>query len=562
MLVMKPLTKFSGMRFLLIIVLVMGICFRFTNLGTKVYWYDEGFTSLRIAGFTEATAVETLRQAGETTVAAIQQFQTIKPGSTFRHTLQSLAAEDPQHPPLFYTLARFWAQVFGTNIEVIRGFAAIASLLALPAMFWFCRELFVETGVFQTNLVSWVGVAVIAVSPLHLLYAQEARQYGLWTGLILLGNATLLYALRQRTIASWVAYGIAMAVGFYTFLFTGLLAIAHAIYVFAGGRLHPRRVHLSFGMALLSSIGVALPWFAVVWRQLQQIHTVTGWTTAAQPLTGLLRNWFKAHSRLIFDTEIRFVDAAVQCLVLLLLVYAIFHLGRHTPRQVWLFVVAPMAVTAIGLMLPDLLLGGMRTIPRYILPYLLSLQGAIAYLLTWKLTHTPPSIAGKQWFLPFLPVQNQGNLILGFVLLCGIISSSLIVQAPTWWVKSHNREMPAIAQTIQAAQNPLVISDAELGDLLSLSHALDPTIPVLLQPRCYTCGLPDPHLSTLTDFLVSDRPAEKITNQTLFFYHPRGHDDWTHEFQQQFENHPHVQPKVLVMEGQDPSLWQLVPKPS
>ncbi len=37
-------------RFLIIIVLVIGIFFRFTNLDQKVYWYDEVSTSLTIVG--------------------------------------------------------------------------------------------------------------------------------------------------------------------------------------------------------------------------------------------------------------------------------------------------------------------------------------------------------------------------------------------------------------------------------------------------------------------------------------------------------------------------------
>lgn len=42
-------------------------------------------------------------------------------------------------------------------------------------------------------------MALIAVSPFHVLYAQEAREYSLWTVTILLSSAALLRAMRVKT---------------------------------------------------------------------------------------------------------------------------------------------------------------------------------------------------------------------------------------------------------------------------------------------------------------------------------------------------------------------------
>lgn len=41
-------------RFFIILLLVLGVFFRFVNLDRKVYWYDETATSLRISGYTWA----------------------------------------------------------------------------------------------------------------------------------------------------------------------------------------------------------------------------------------------------------------------------------------------------------------------------------------------------------------------------------------------------------------------------------------------------------------------------------------------------------------------------
>ncbi len=42
----------NRLRFLIVMLLMVGIFFRFFNLDRKVYWHDETFTSLRISGYT------------------------------------------------------------------------------------------------------------------------------------------------------------------------------------------------------------------------------------------------------------------------------------------------------------------------------------------------------------------------------------------------------------------------------------------------------------------------------------------------------------------------------
>jgi uncharacterized membrane protein len=44
----------SGLRFLIITLLAIGIFFRFVNLDRKIYWGDEVATSLMISGYTQA----------------------------------------------------------------------------------------------------------------------------------------------------------------------------------------------------------------------------------------------------------------------------------------------------------------------------------------------------------------------------------------------------------------------------------------------------------------------------------------------------------------------------
>ena len=79
---------------------------------------------------------------------------------------------------------------------------------------------------------------------------------------------------------------------------------------------------------------------------------------------------------------------------------------------------------------------------------------------------------------------------LTLVLLTGwMLSNAVSSQAETWWAKEWGRENPAIARRIDRAPQLLVVSDiseVSLGNILSMSHVLEPKVRlqlVLLDPE-------------------------------------------------------------------------------
>ena len=60
------------MRFLIIAILIRGIFFRFASLEKKVYWIDEGYTSLRISGYTKS---EFIQELGDRQIKQIKSLQ-------------------------------------------------------------------------------------------------------------------------------------------------------------------------------------------------------------------------------------------------------------------------------------------------------------------------------------------------------------------------------------------------------------------------------------------------------------------------------------------------------
>ena len=85
-----------------------------------------------------------------------------------------------------------------------------------------------------------------------------------------------------------------------------------------------------------------------------------------------------------------------QSLILFVIVcYAVYFLCDETNKQVWLLVLT-MAVTALAMLLPDVILGGIRsTKARYLFPTYLGMQIAVAYLLAAKIRRLCQAGNGK-----------------------------------------------------------------------------------------------------------------------------------------------------------------------
>ena len=106
-----------------------------------------------------------------------------------------------------------------------RSLSAFISLLAFPSMYWLCLELF------GSSLAAGIGVMLIAISPFHLIFAQEVRMYVLWTVTILLSGASLLRAIRLKRKRDWGIYAASLTLSLYTFPLSILVAMGHGIYV-------------------------------------------------------------------------------------------------------------------------------------------------------------------------------------------------------------------------------------------------------------------------------------------------------------------------------------------
>ena len=137
---------------------------------------------------------------------------------------------DPNVPPLYYLLMAT-LQGFGDREIALRAPSAIAGILSVPLLYWVAR--------------AWLGKAalvaalLLAVSPLHLWYSQEARPYAFLMFLGLVAVRFLQRALDSpRARGARVGFAVAAAAAFYvhTVAIAFVAALALSVLLVVPGR--------------------------------------------------------------------------------------------------------------------------------------------------------------------------------------------------------------------------------------------------------------------------------------------------------------------------------------
>lgn len=483
------------LKLICIILIGLGIIFRFTNLGQKAYWFDETFTSLRASGYTD---VEFVQKYGPNptivSVSDLQKYQSPQPEKNVVDTIVGLAKEEPQHPPLYYVLARFWAQLFGSSVPSMRVLPAIFSVLVLPCVYWLCLELF------ESPLTGWLAMALIAISPFHLLLAQTARQNTLWAVVTLLSSVALLRALRSGTRTSWLIYAATMVLSFYTFLFSALVAIGHGIYVLLLERFRLTKNLVGYGIASLLALLLFLPWIATIFVFRSNVGSTTSWLAQQVSLLKLARGWVSNYVRLFIDLDIdlslgsgtpllKLLPILLSMPILLaVLGYSFYLIYRNTPPRVWLFIFTLVGASWLPLALFDGFSAGgttLSTTGRYLVPAYLGVHLALAASLAMITTRFSGS-----WRL-----HKPAQAVLGLVFLMGTVSCVTYLSSDFWSNKTPSTMSPIVAGIVNQAERPLIVSDAWSGDLFSLSYNLDDKVKLLIAPTCYVCS---PSVSAIT----------------------------------------------------------------
>jgi 4-amino-4-deoxy-L-arabinose transferase-like glycosyltransferase len=279
----------------------------------------------------------------------------------------------------------------------------IAAILSIPLIFTLGRLLDRPA----TGL--WAAL-MLALSPFHVTYAQEARHYSLLMMFTLSSFVALYLALRYDRLSSWLLYAMLAVLSIYTHYGALLVLLAQAVLVVIwlvlrrAGAIMAAGKHAAFAAIFIALL--YLPWLPRLGGALShnvgsQVVTGTGVVT---PIDQWMRRGFAAFG--MYDNRVALL------LLLLVLVGAV----TLAIRREWL----SLLFVTTGIVIPLLLIGivpiGRGALPRYIIyvlpPYLLSAAIGLEWLLLHLARQTSrlPRMAGAAAMVTLLLIVGWGAI--------------------------------------------------------------------------------------------------------------------------------------------------------
>ncbi len=257
---------------LLILILVVGSLLRIGGIGAESLWYDETLTA--------ATARAPLS-----------------------HVCSEVRSRE-NAPPLYFVVINVWSKVFGPSDISLRLPSALFGIATVALLHRLGLELFDDDvpiprgsgaspehsrqeplrGIawarrpshVKGEAIALTAAALLAVSPIHIAYSQEARSYAMLVLLLLLCTWSFTRLLKTGSTQFQLAYVLTAATSLYTHTFAAFTLLAlNAYYLYLLLHKLPRAVNLRpwivlqlailllFGPWLPATIEVArmgLPW--------------------------------------------------------------------------------------------------------------------------------------------------------------------------------------------------------------------------------------------------------------------------------------------------------------
>lgn len=250
-------------------VILVGVALRVFALDQQGYWHDELYSVAHLTGFdayvlpsSDLDAVEVPRPAGD--------WREDLERDRFWQTLDRNLVHEG-HPPLYQLGLKGWTSLFGRTVRSVRSFSLVPALLTIPVLYLIGLRL-------RGPKLAAAAAALISVSPFHLYYSAEARNYAwamLFSALALLAIVGLW---RQKRIGldRWTAVWCVGVVGSsYSHYYAGLFCA-----VLLGIFLAVRRQKLGAALKLGAPFLFFAPWLPVLNAQIG-VHSADHWTVGA-----------------------------------------------------------------------------------------------------------------------------------------------------------------------------------------------------------------------------------------------------------------------------------------
>jgi len=172
-------------------IMIVGAYLRLTALNRQSLWFDE-----------IDVVVRAQRPLGQVMHTFVQQ---------------------GENGPLYNIMLALWIRVAGISEIAVRFPSAVAGTLALPLIYLLGRRVAGPT-------VGLIAAGLLAISPYHVWYSQEAKMYSIVVLLALASTYAFVAALETNRRLWWIAYVVVTSLMFYTHVATVLVFAAQSLY--------------------------------------------------------------------------------------------------------------------------------------------------------------------------------------------------------------------------------------------------------------------------------------------------------------------------------------------
>ncbi len=489
------------MRSLLLGAVLAGVVLRGEGLDRRPLWYDEAATLLHLSGRSEGD----LR--GWYDGRPLGRAEVLGRPASVGAVVAAALADEPQSGPGYFLAAAVWQRVVGGALPTVRALSALASALTIGAAYLLARRLFgpaaspravalpgaagVVASAASLHVVvlpdaagvgasgasppasfsldaASVVAALVALSPLHLRYAAEARPYALWSLALLVWMLATLRAHERASIAAWIFSGLALVAALAVHPFTLLAIPAVAAFLVAGGG---RRFWVASGIAVSAWTAASLG----AWSQVTRVAETTAWVGEPTTIVASARAWLGIVTSLFVrpSGEGGLIGLAVPTplasgvwLLLGLAMTALVAVGLRssvTTLSGGRAFVRRLTVVPWGILaLMDLVLGGRRsTVARYLVPSWIGAELAIG-----------------GWIAAARPRRSV------LVALLALAAATAIHTRPVgfWWDTDapRLRELARVAAAVNAVPRVVLVTDLAPTALVELVTRCDDDVEVRL----------------------------------------------------------------------------------
>lgn len=340
-----------------IIVLIIGLAFKFYHIDYRYFWLDEVSTVEQTSGLNRE-GIDQLIPLDE--IVNISEYKKLMHLNGYSRTIKDQLtgqAKTMNLNPLHYMFLTFWHRMVGDSTFALRLFSLFMYLITLPFVFLLTRKLF------GFKLSAWLAVSLFALMPYFHFYSHEARYVSLCVFLIFSNSYFFLEALGRRKIFFWIAYILSGILALYASILLALLFVGHFIFILSSKKNLKRQFLISSFVVFLCY----LPWLSFIIKSFAEVEKNLSWQLLFNEsynflililfqIVAMARSFVSIEDAFewFYVLELRCFSTILYALVSVLIVISVVYAVKRMKKGSLIFLLSILAVSALFFLFSDI----------------------------------------------------------------------------------------------------------------------------------------------------------------------------------------------------------------